>query len=65
MQYDLQYDLIIVGAGPAGLNFAKSLAPSGLKIALLERQDKVVLANPAPEATDIVLRFSATMSQNG
>jgi ubiquinone biosynthesis UbiH/UbiF/VisC/COQ6 family hydroxylase len=51
----MDYDLIIVGAGPAGLNFARALAESGLKIALLERQAKAVLAEPAPDGREIAL----------
>ena len=32
------YDLIIVGAGPAGLMAAKTAGEQGLKVALLERK---------------------------
>jgi flavin-dependent dehydrogenase len=34
-----QYDLIVVGAGPAGLTAAKIAAENGLSVALLERKD--------------------------
>ena len=33
------YDLIVIGAGPAGLTAAKVAAESGLNVALLERKD--------------------------
>jgi len=33
------YDLIVVGAGPAGLTAAKMAAENGLSVALLERKD--------------------------
>ena len=33
------YDLIIIGAGPAGLTAAKVAAENGLTVALLERKD--------------------------
>ena len=33
-----KYDLVIVGAGPAGLMAAKTAGEYGLKVALLERK---------------------------
>lgn len=36
-----KYDVVIVGAGPAGLMTAKSASESGLKIALLERKTDI------------------------
>jgi len=35
------YDVIIVGAGPAGLMAAKTAGENGLKVALLERKDNI------------------------
>jgi len=40
----MTYDIIIVGAGPAGLSFARSLASTGLRIALIEKQTEEQLA---------------------
>ena len=40
------FDIIVVGAGPAGLAFARALEGSGLDIALVERQPADVLASP-------------------
>ena len=34
-----KYDLVVVGAGPAGLTAAKMAAENGLSVALLERKD--------------------------
>jgi len=51
----MTYDIIIVGAGPAGLSFAQSLADSGLSIALIEKQTKQQLAAPEFDGRDIAL----------
>ena len=51
----MDYDIIIVGAGPAGLSFARSLADSGLKIALIEKQSEAQLATPEFDGRDIAL----------
>lgn len=48
-------DVAIIGAGPAGLCFAKSLAESGLKVVVLERQTEAALSNPAFDGREIAL----------
>lgn len=50
-----RFDIVVVGAGPAGLCFARSLAGSGLKIALVERQPRAALADPAEDGREIAL----------
>ena len=45
------YDVVIIGAGPAGLTAAKTAAENGLSVALLERKDSV----------DEILRLCAMM----
>lgn len=49
------WDIIIVGAGPAGLCLAKSLAGSGLRIAIVEQQAESAVANPAFDGREIAL----------
>lgn len=49
------YDIIIVGAGPAGLCFARALAGTGLNIALIEKLSEQVLADPPMDGRDIAL----------
>ena len=51
----MQHDVVIVGAGPAGLCLAQALAPLGLGVALVERQPRAALAEPAFDGREIAL----------
>ncbi|WBO21099.1 5-demethoxyubiquinol-8 5-hydroxylase UbiM [Sphingomonas abietis] len=51
----IESDIVIAGAGPAGLAFARSLAGSGLSVALIERQSLPGLAHPASDGREIAL----------
>ncbi|MFS2111293.1 5-demethoxyubiquinol-8 5-hydroxylase UbiM [Sphingomonas sp. Sphisp140] len=51
----MDYDVIIVGAGPAGLAFARSLNDQGLETLLVERQPHAALADPAYDGREITL----------
>ncbi len=51
----MKYDIAIIGAGPAGLSFACSLRDSGLKIAVIEKQPRNLLADPPIDGRDIAL----------
>ena len=51
----MSFDVVVVGGGPAGLCFARSLAGSGLRIALVERQDESALSNPADDGREIAI----------
>lgn len=48
-------DIVIVGAGPAGLCLARALSGHGLSIMLLERQAEQALAAPAFDGREIAL----------
>lgn len=48
-------DIVIVGAGPAGLCLASALSGQGLSIMLLERQAEQALADPAFDGREIAL----------
>lgn len=49
------YDIIVIGAGPAGLCFVNALQGSKLRIALVEMQPAEKLANPAFDGREIAL----------
>lgn len=51
----MSFDIVIIGAGPAGLCFARSLAGSGLRIALVERQPEAALVAPADDGREIAI----------
>ena len=51
----MQCDVIVIGAGPAGLAFARGLAGSGLAVVLVERQPLERLAAPADDGREIAL----------
>lgn len=48
-------DVLIVGAGPAGLSLAIALAQAGLTATVVEQQAAAVLADPAPDGREIAL----------
>ena len=51
----MQFDIVVAGAGPAGLAFAASLAGSGLRLALVEKQPAAALADPPFDGREIAL----------
>ena len=48
-------DVLIIGAGPAGLALSISLADAGLQVAVVERQPESVLQNPPFDGREIAL----------
>jgi len=48
-------DIAVIGAGPAGLSFARALAGSGLRVTLVERSPEAALADPAFDGREIAL----------
>jgi ubiquinone biosynthesis UbiH/UbiF/VisC/COQ6 family hydroxylase len=60
----MSFDIVIIGAGPVGLCFARSLAGSGLRMALVERQPEPALAEPADDGREIAItRHSQRLMQ--
>lgn len=48
-------DVIIIGAGPAGLSLARALGAAGLAVTAVERQPEAALAEPAYDGREIAL----------
>jgi ubiquinone biosynthesis UbiH/UbiF/VisC/COQ6 family hydroxylase len=63
----MDFDLAIIGAGPAGLSFALSLRDSGLNIVVIEKQSRKELADPPIDGRDIALTHLSRriMQQHG
>ncbi len=51
----MSYDVVIIGAGPAGLCLARELAVQGLKSVVVEKQSLKAIANPTIDGRDIAL----------
>lgn len=51
----MDFDVAIIGAGPAGLSFACSLRDSNLKVAVIEKLSKKELKDPPIDGRDIAL----------
>lgn len=49
------YDVIVIGAGPAGLSLALSLAALGLRIGVLELQGQKAVEDPPDDGREIAL----------
>ncbi len=51
----MNFDLLIIGAGPSGLSLALGLRDQGLKIGIIERQSREEIANPKFDGREIAL----------
>ncbi len=52
-------DVVVVGAGPAGLCFARSLADSGLSVCVIEQQPRAALVEAAFDGREIALTHAS------
>jgi len=51
----MDYDILIAGAGPAGLCFARALAGTPLRLGIVEAQPEATLADPPYDGREIAL----------
>ena len=51
----MKHDILIIGAGPAGLSFARDMAETGLNITIIEKHPESVLSNPPYDGREIAL----------
>lgn len=51
----MKYDVIIIGAGPAGQSLACALDDAGLNVALIEKQPETAIAEPQYDGREIAL----------
>ena len=51
----MNFDIIIIGAGPVGLGFACSLAKTNLKIAVVEKLSKNSFSKPLYDGREIAI----------
>jgi ubiquinone biosynthesis UbiH/UbiF/VisC/COQ6 family hydroxylase len=51
----MKYDVIIIGAGPAGLGFALSLADTSLNVLVIEKAPLAAIREPAEDGREIAL----------
>ncbi len=56
----MDFDLIIVGAGPVGLCLARALRNTGLRICLVEKQAQIALEQPSFDGREIALTHHST-----
>ncbi|PID36196.1 MAG: hypothetical protein CR993_06630 [Rhodobacterales bacterium] len=54
-----KFDIAVVGAGPAGLGFARALEGSGISVCIIEGLSEAVLAAPPEDGRDIALTHTS------
>ena len=51
----MEYDIVIIGGGPVGLSFARTLTASDMKVLLVERAPQSALEKPSVDGRDIAM----------
>ena len=53
------YDVIIIGAGPAGLSFACSLANQSQRVLIVEKSPQISISDPKPDGRETALTHNS------
>jgi 2-polyprenyl-6-methoxyphenol hydroxylase-like FAD-dependent oxidoreductase len=61
----MEYDVIVGGAGPAGLALVRGLADTSLSVALVERQSPTALADPGCDGREVALMHRSIETLRG
>ena len=61
----MKHDVVVIGAGPAGLSFAREIADTSLNVTLLEKSPESTLNDPPYDGREIALtHFSRRLLDN-
>ena len=55
MKNNMIFDIVVIGAGPTGIAFACGFADSNIKIAVIDKLPREVIANPKVDGREIAL----------
>ena len=58
-KFDSVYDVIIIGAGPAGLSFACSLANQRQRVLVVEKSPQISISDPTPDGRETALTHNS------
>ena len=52
---NIKFDIVVVGAGPAGIAFACGFVGTNIKVAIIDKLPREVIANPKIDGREIAL----------
>ena len=56
---NIKFDIVVVGAGPIGIAFACGFADTNIRIAIIDKLPKKVIANPKIDGREIALTHNS------
>ena len=56
---NVKFDIIVIGAGPAGIAFACGFANTKLKVGIVDKLPKKIIANPKIDGREITLTHNS------
>ena len=52
---NIKFDIVVIGAGPSGIAFACGFADTNLKVAIIDKSPREIIANPKIDGREIAL----------